>query len=108
MKLLKREQPKTPKINENADVTRKKVEDNSPASQTIADATIQQKNQVGSHNRKNIKVSPDTFSLIQKICTLRSLKKYEVIDELLENFIKNELTEREQKLLQTLSFKEDI
>ncbi|HDR7598934.1 TPA: hypothetical protein QCX65_002284 [Bacillus mycoides] len=107
MSLIKRQQPKDPKITEAADVTRK-VEDHTPSSQTIAEATNQHKKQVGSQNRKNIKVSPDTFSLIENICTLRSLKKYEVIDELLENFIKNELTEREQKLLQTLSSKEDI
>ncbi|MGR5965452.1 MULTISPECIES: hypothetical protein [Bacillus cereus group] len=107
MSLLKRDQPKDPKINEAADVSRD-TEENTSSSQPIADATNPQKKQVGSQNRKNIKVSPDTFRLIENIGTLRSLKKYEVINELLENFIKNELTEREQKLLQTLSSKENI
>lgn len=43
MSLIKRQQPKDPKITEAADVTRK-VEDNTPSSQTIADATNQHKN----------------------------------------------------------------
>ncbi|SEB19857.1 hypothetical protein SAMN04488575_1551, partial [Bacillus sp. cl115] len=42
MSLLKREQPKDPKITEAADVTRE-VEEHTPSSQTIAEATNQQK-----------------------------------------------------------------
>ncbi|PFR58854.1 hypothetical protein COK29_29800 [Bacillus cereus] len=74
---------------------------------TISDISKPKKKPVGSQNRKNIKVSPDTFGLIKNICTLRNLKNYQLIDELLENFIKNELTEREQKLLQTLNSKDN-
>ncbi|MDO7880206.1 MULTISPECIES: hypothetical protein [Enterococcus] len=52
--------------------------------------------------RKNIKVSPETFNLIKSICTMKSIKNYEFIDEVVDYYIKNELTEREQRILNNL------
>ena len=52
--------------------------------------------------RKNIKVSPETYNLIKSICTMKSIKNYEFIDEVVDYYIKNELTEREQRILNNL------
>jgi hypothetical protein len=53
--------------------------------------------------RKNIKVSPETFDLIKTIATMKSYKNYEFIDIAVESYIKNNLTEREQRILKNLT-----
>lgn len=53
--------------------------------------------------RKNIKVSPESFDLIKTIATMKSYKNYEFIDIAVESYIKNNLTEREQRILKNLT-----
>ncbi|OKA18083.1 hypothetical protein BJR05_27545 [Bacillus cereus] len=54
-------------------------------------------------DRKNIKVTPESFSKIKTICTMKSMKNYEFIDEILEFYIANNLTEREQRILKNIT-----
>lgn len=63
----------------------------------------QESTKLGSTNRKNIKVSPDTFNLVKTISTMKSIKNYEFIDIAVAKYIENELTEREQRILKNLS-----
>ncbi|MEK4503509.1 hypothetical protein [Bacillus sp. FSL R12-0069] len=74
MALIKRETPQEPKIAQSANT-----------------------------ERKNIKVTPESFSKIKSICTMKSMKNYEFIDEILEFYIANNLIEREQRILKNIT-----
>lgn len=50
-------------------------------------------------DRKNIKVSPESLSKIKAICTMKDMRKYEFIDEVLNFYIANKLNEREKHTL---------
>nr|WP_252188842.1 hypothetical protein [Bacillus mycoides] len=92
MALIKRETPQEPKIAQSANTERNFQTDSSP-----------KKKSMKAHERKNIKVSPETFSKIKTICTMKSMKNYEFIDEILEFYITNNLTEREQRILKNIT-----
>lgn len=87
MALVKRELPKDPNINDKANTTR----------------NTQGKKVLTAQDRKNIKVTPESFSKIKTICTMKSMKNYEFIDEILEFYIANNLTEREQRILKNIT-----
>ncbi|MDA2480711.1 hypothetical protein PDN61_30925 [Bacillus cereus] len=87
MALVKRELPKDPNINDKANTQR----------------NTQGKKILTAQDRKNIKVSPESFSKIKTICTMKSMKNYEFIDEILEFYIANNLTEREQRILKNIT-----
>ncbi|SCA96772.1 Uncharacterized protein BWINRA5_00087 [Bacillus mycoides] len=57
------------------------------------------KNSLSAADRKNIKVSPETLSKIKAICTIKDMKNYELIDEILDYYIANKLSEHEQNTL---------
>ncbi|MED4641113.1 hypothetical protein P9487_05280 [Bacillus cereus] len=50
-------------------------------------------------DRKNIKVSPETLNKIKTICTMKDMKNYELIDEILDYYIASKLNEHEQNIL---------
>ncbi|MBJ8090220.1 hypothetical protein JDS76_25880 [Bacillus cereus] len=87
MALVKRELPKDPNINDKANTKR----------------DTQGKKVLTAQDRKNIKVTPESFSKIKTICTMKSMKNYEFIDEILEFYIANNLTEREQRILKNIT-----
>ncbi|MDA2525882.1 hypothetical protein [Bacillus cereus group sp. BfR-BA-00999] len=87
MALVKRELPKDPNINDKANTKR----------------NTQGKKVLTAQDRKNIKVTPESFSKIKTICTMKSMKNYEFIDEILEFYIANNLTEREQRILKNIT-----
>ncbi|PEQ54357.1 hypothetical protein [Bacillus cereus] len=87
MALVNREPSKEPNINETANTTR----------------NTQGKKVLTAQDRKNIKVTPESFSKIKTICTMKSMKNYEFIDEILEFYIANNLTEREQRILKNIT-----
>ncbi|PDY73575.1 hypothetical protein [Bacillus cereus] len=87
MALVKRELPKDPNINDKANTQR----------------NTQGKKVLTAQDRKNIKVTPESFSKIKTICTMKSMKNYEFIDEILEFYIANNLTEREQRILKNIT-----
>ncbi|PEP21759.1 hypothetical protein CN566_28565 [Bacillus wiedmannii] len=87
MALVNREPSKEPKIKETANTTR----------------NTQGKKALTAQDRKNIKVTPESFSKIKTICTMKSMKNYEFIDEILEFYIANNLTEREQRILKNIT-----
>ncbi|MYW24965.1 hypothetical protein GTY48_15460 [Bacillus thuringiensis] len=60
------------------------------------DSKPQKKNSLSASDRKNIKVSPETLSKIKAICTMKDLKNYELIDEMLDYYIANKLHSNEQ------------
>ncbi|MES5896920.1 hypothetical protein [Bacillus cereus group sp. RP43] len=94
MALIKRETPQEPKIAQSANTER-----NVPSTNN----NTQKKKALTSQDRKNIKVTPESFSKIKTICTMKSLKNYEFIDEILEFYIANNLTEREQRILKNIT-----
>ncbi|MGE7787450.1 hypothetical protein ACQKMX_27495 [Bacillus cereus] len=57
------------------------------------------KNSLSSADRKNIKVSPETLNKIKAICTMKDIKNYELIDEILDYYIANKLNSNEQNNL---------
>ncbi|HEK9103351.1 TPA: hypothetical protein SUB30_004826 [Bacillus pseudomycoides] len=59
----------------------------------------QKKNSLSASDRKNIKVVPESFNKIKAICTMKGMKNYEFIDEILDYYIANKLNEREQHTL---------
>lgn len=59
----------------------------------------QNKNSLSAADRKNIKVSPESLSKIKAICTMKDMKNYEFIDEILNFYITNKLNEREKHTL---------
>lgn len=63
------------------------------------DLKTQKKNSLSAADRKNIKVSPKSFSKIKALCTIKDMKNYEFIDEMLDYYITNKLNEREQHTL---------
>ncbi|MFJ6194408.1 hypothetical protein [Bacillus thuringiensis] len=62
----------------------------------LDDSTPQKKNSLSAADRKNIKVSPETLNKIKAICTMKDLKNYELIDEMLDYYIANKLHSNEQ------------
>lgn len=95
MALIKRETPQEPKITQSANTERNV--------QSTNNNTTPQKKVLTAQDRKNIKVTPESFSKIKTICTMKSLKNYEFIDEILEFYIANNLTEREQRILRNIT-----
>lgn len=95
MALIKRETPQEPKITQSANTERNV--------QSTNNNTTPQKKVLTAQDRKNIKVTPESFSKIKTICTMKSLKNYEFIDEILEFYIANNLTEREQRILKNIT-----
>ncbi|EON3039090.1 hypothetical protein ACNG34_002673 [Enterococcus faecium] len=91
MALIDRNIPKAAKAEQQANTKRKDTE------------PILKTKKLGSANRKNIKVSPNSFNLIKAICTMKSYKNYEFIDIAVEEYIRNNMTEREQRILRNLS-----
>ncbi|MEW4237153.1 hypothetical protein Q0N71_30935 [Bacillus thuringiensis] len=71
--------------------------------QSTNNNTKPQKKVLTAQDRKNIKVTPESFSKIKTICTMKSMKNYEFIDEILEFYIANNLTEREQRILKNIT-----
>ena len=57
------------------------------------------KNSLSAADRKNIKVSPETLNKIKTICTMKDIKNYELIDEILDYYIANKLDAHEQSTL---------
>lgn len=57
------------------------------------------KNSMSVADRKNIKVSPETLNKIKTICTMKDMKNYELIDEILDYYIANKLNKNEQNTL---------
>ncbi|KAA0811560.1 hypothetical protein [Bacillus sp. AY2-1] len=57
------------------------------------------KNSLSAADRKNIKVSPETLNKIKAICTMKDMKNYELIDEILDYYIANKLDAHEQSTL---------
>ncbi len=57
------------------------------------------KNSLSARDRKNIKVSPETLNKIKAICTMKDMKNYELIDEILDYYISNKLNAHEQNIL---------
>ncbi|HDR8493684.1 TPA: hypothetical protein QC448_004779 [Bacillus cereus] len=66
------------------------------------DSKPQKKNSLSATDRKNIKVSPETLNKIKAICTMKGIKNYELIDEMLDYYIGNKLNSNEQKNLNDL------
>ncbi|MHC2836202.1 hypothetical protein [Bacillus sp. F9_6S_D1_P_5] len=95
MALIKRETPQEPKIAQSANTERNVQSTNNNIAPTKKVLTAQ--------DRKNIKVTPESFSKIKTICTMKSMKNYEFIDEILEFYIANNLTEREQRILKNIT-----
>ena len=95
MALIKRETPQEPKITQSANTERNV--------QSTNNNTTPQKKVLIAQDRKNIKVTPESFSKIKTICTMKSMKNYEFIDEILEFYIANNLTEREQRILKNIT-----
>jgi len=93
--LIKRETPQEPKIAQSANTERNVQSTNNNITPTKKVLTAQ--------DRKNIKVTPESFSKIKTICTMKSMKNYEFIDEILEFYIANNLTEREQRILKNIT-----
>ncbi|MBO1628504.1 hypothetical protein J4P90_25630 [Bacillus sp. SY8(2021)] len=71
--------------------------------QSTNNSNVQKKKVLTAQDRKNIKVTPESFSKIKTICTMKSMKNYEFIDEILEFYIANNLTEREQRILKNIT-----
>lgn len=94
MALIKRETPQEPKIAQSANTERNTQNSNN---------NTQQKKALTAQDRKNIKVTPESFSKIKTICTMKSMKNYEFIDEILEFYIANNLTDREQRILKNIT-----
>ena len=63
------------------------------------DPTSKKKNSLSAADRKNIKVSPETLNKIKTICTMKDMKNYELIDEILDYYIANKLDEHEQNII---------
>lgn len=95
MALIKRETPQEPKITQSANTERHV--------QSTGNNTTPKKKVLTAQDRKNIKVTPESFSKIKTICTMKSMKNYEFIDEILEFYIANNLTEREQRILKNIT-----
>ncbi|MEH7220784.1 hypothetical protein [Bacillus toyonensis] len=57
------------------------------------------KNSLSAADRKNIKVSSETLNKIKAICTMKDMKNYELIDEILDYYIANKLNLDEQENL---------
>lgn len=57
------------------------------------------KNSLSAADRKNIKVSSETLNKIKTICTMKDMKNYELIDEILDYYISNKLNAHEQNIL---------
>lgn len=57
------------------------------------------KNPLPAADRKNIKVSPETLNKIKTICTMKDMKNYELIDEILDYYISIKLNKNEQNTL---------
>lgn len=92
MALIKRETPQEPKIKQSANTERNAQPNTTPTKKVLT-----------AQERKNIKVTPESFSKIKTICTMKSMKNYEFIDEILEFYIANNLTEREQRILKNIT-----
>ncbi|MEB9624538.1 hypothetical protein BK741_09850 [Bacillus thuringiensis serovar iberica] len=95
MALIKRETPQEPKITQSANTERNV--------QSTNNNNTPKKKVLTAQDRKNIKVTPESFSKIKTICTMKSVKNYEFIDEILEFYIANNLTEREQRILKNIT-----
>lgn len=89
MGLIDRTVPKAVEVQNTANTDRKKE---------IFDL---KKSKIG-NNRKNIKVSPETLDLIKTVSTMQSKKNYQLVDEAIEFYIANTMTEREQRILKNL------
>ncbi|MFL0405218.1 hypothetical protein ACH0BP_26655 [Bacillus nitratireducens] len=63
------------------------------------DSKTQKKNPLSASDRKNIKVAPKSFNKIKAICTIKDMKNYEFIDEMLDYYIANKLNDRERNTL---------
>ncbi|MGH0511081.1 hypothetical protein ACQVN8_25275 [Bacillus paranthracis] len=61
--------------------------------------TTKKKNSLSAADRKNIKVSSETLNKIKTICTMKDMKNYELIDEILDYYISNKLNAHEQNIL---------
>ncbi|WP_000359167.1 hypothetical protein [Bacillus cereus] len=68
----------------------------------LDDSTPQKKNSLSAADRKNIKVSPETLNKIKAICTMKDMKNYEFIDEMLDYYIANKLNSNEQDNLKDI------
>ena len=82
MSMLDRTEPKEPKVAESADVER---------IVTIKNLSVK--------DRKNIKVAPDAFRAIKIIAANKDMKMYELVDELLNSYMKHNMTDREQRTI---------
>lgn len=57
------------------------------------------KSPLSATDRKNIKVSPEALSKVKAISTMKDMKNYELIDEILDYYITNKLDAHEQNTL---------
>ncbi|MGI8216692.1 hypothetical protein [Bacillus cereus] len=65
----------------------------------LDNSVTKKKNTLSAADRKNIKVSPETLNKIKAICTMKDIKNYELIDEILDYYIANKLNKNEQSTL---------
>lgn len=63
------------------------------------DSKTKKKNSLSAADRKNIKVSPETLNKIKTIGTMKEMKNYELIDEILDYYIANKLNAHKQNIL---------
>ena len=77
--------------------------ENQADTKRMTDVKIVKRDKLTVQERKNIKVSPETWNLIKAICTMKSMKNYEFVDEAVELYIKNNMSDREQRILKNLS-----
>lgn len=92
MALIDREVPKSATAITEANTQRHKEQEEIP-----------KRTKLTSQERKNIKVSPETLNLIKAICTMQSKKNYEFVDEAVQYYIKNSMSDREQRILKNLN-----
>lgn len=106
MPLINKNVPPTPTVKETATTDRTSLENKikNPATKTEnhVKGLEPERYQLGAKNRKNIKVSENDLTLIKAISATRDMKVYEVIHEMVTYYAKNELNDREVKLINSL------
>lgn len=53
--------------------------------------------------KKNLKVNVDTHATIKALSTIKYMKQYELLDDIIEEYIKNSLSEKEKSLLDRMT-----
>lgn len=96
MALINRNVPDNPEIKESADTKRK--------SEQVPLSANKRKEQILGSDRKNIKVTPHTFSKVKTLMLLQDKKQYELIDDIIDYYIEGNLSDREKRMLKNTIF----